>query len=65
MIEIRNRDLRRLREKFKITRRQIADLTGISEPTIVRYEKGKSKPHFFVKKKLMLITSFLKEKENE
>ena len=61
MVETRN--LRRLREKFGITRRQISELSGVSEPTVFRYEQGKSKAHFLIEKKLTLVTKILEQKE--
>ncbi len=38
-------NIKRIRKEQGITQKQLSELTGIAEATIIRYEKGKFKPN--------------------
>lgn len=43
-VELEETDNTKLRKSYKLTQRRLAQLTNMSQPTIIRWEQGKSKP---------------------
>lgn len=59
------RELARLRKKFGIPRRTVAELAQISEQSVVRFENNLTKPHVHIARRLKLITGLLRKKEEK